>query len=262
MTNPPDLGRGARTARRVLSELGVDDPTEFEIETLAFARGALVHQRPLAGCQGRLVRVGSKAIISVSTSIEYPARRRWVIAHELGHLELHPDRNQLDLCTSAVIDERYDQGPEREANAFAAEFLMPENMWIDEVDVKEPSLDVVKELSEYYQVSLVAAAIRFVKLSNDRVAVVFSKANRAEWFARSKDFGCFIEIGDPLSRHTLASDFFTKGTVSVRPEQVSASGWLSGKRVRSDSLVVEHCRPIRSLAATLSLLWIRPDASF
>src|SRR5262249_10344202 len=124
-----DVARGERAARKLLDSLGVVKPTETEIDNLAYLHGVLVQDVPIAGAQGRLCRVGKKAIVSVNTSVTYRPRRRFVIAHELGHFEIHEKKNDLALCTEADIDEMYDAGTEREANAFAAEFLMPRTLW-------------------------------------------------------------------------------------------------------------------------------------
>src|SRR5579862_117815 len=159
-----DVARGERAARKLADELGIANPTETEIDNIAYLRGALVRDVPMTGAQGRSCRVGARAIISVNDQVTYFPRRRYVIAHELGHLEIHKKVNQLALCTDAQISELYDAGTEREANAFASELLMPRMLWERLVDVEKPNLDVVSKLAGDFQVSFTAAAIRFAKL--------------------------------------------------------------------------------------------------
>jgi Zn-dependent peptidase ImmA (M78 family) len=256
-----DLSRGERAARALLARLGVVKPTETEIDNLAFLAGVLVRDVPMSGAQGRLARVGSKAIISVNDTVTYRPRRRFVVAHELGHFELHDDRNNLSLCTEDQITENYDAGTEREANAFAAEFLMPRQLWAKLTDVKQPTLDVISRLGDDFDVAFTAAAIRFVKLCPERCAIAFSKDNKAIWYALAPDFGYAIRRG-PLDTYTLASDYFRKGRVNQSPETVSAQAWIDNSRVTGDHDLIEHCRPIPSIGATLSLLWIKPDSDF
>lgn len=263
-----DIARGERAARQVYAELGIAHPLEAPLEDLAFIRGALVRDVPMKGAQGRLTRVGSSAIIAVSTSVRFPTRRRWTIAHELGHLELHKDGNQLELCSEEVLAEQsvseiYDAGTEQEANAFASEFLMPASLWSKRVDVRQPTLDIVSGLANEFQVSLVAAAIRFTKLCPERCCVVFAKRGKVEWFSRSVDFRHWISPGASLDPYTLAYDYFAKSRVPPkRPEAVSASAWLTGPSVGKDDDLVEHCWLIPSLEATLSLLWISTNAEY
>ncbi len=253
-----DVARGERLARKLYSELGLRDPLEHPIEAVAWRRGAKVIYEPLDGAQGRLVRLGKESFLTVDSRIVYPARQRFVIAHELGHHELHPSVFQLDVCDESKINEIYDQATEREANAFAAEFLMPAHLWKKHVDVKVPSLDVISALAEQYRVSFTASAIRFVKLSEERCAVAFVKDRRVEWCASSADFGYRIERGHALDTFALAHDYWTKGSVAAAPDEVPARTWL-GPRAGSLDLQ-EHSRPIPSLRAVLSLLWIKPDA--
>lgn len=76
-----------------------------------------------------------------------PMRQRFSVAHELGHLLLHPD--------PAPGDGRH----EREANAFAAELLMP----ADEIRDRLPTpVDIteLKETADGYGVSVAALAYR------------------------------------------------------------------------------------------------------
>lgn len=239
---------------------------ETALETIAWLRGALVLDVPMSGAQGWLARLGDRATIAVSQSITYPRRRRFVIAHELGHLEMHRDINQIDVCDENKIDYRYDGSTEKEANAFASEFLMPRSYWEKRADVARPTLDIVSALADEYDVSFVAAAIRFVKLCPERTCVVFAKDGIVKWAAYSPDFNgdrrLWVPTGQKLSSYSLAYDYFHKGQVADRPESVSAEAWLDGRSFSDDDLLVEHCRAIPSLGSTLSLLWIKPNADY
>lgn len=94
-----DVARGERAARQLLVDLKINHPVEVDIDTLAYMRGALVRDTPMTGAQGRSCRIGDRAIISVNDQVTYMPRRRYVVAHELGHLEIHRDRNQLSRVT-------------------------------------------------------------------------------------------------------------------------------------------------------------------
>lgn len=257
-----DVAHGERAARQVLAELRLSRPFDVDIDDIAWLRGALVKDIPMSGAQGRCCRVGTEARISVNQQVKYLPRRRYIVAHELGHLEIHRDRNQLALCTEQDIGEDYDQGTEREANAFASELLMPRSLWEKCVDIRQPTLDIVAELADRFQVSLTAAALRFVKLCPERCAIAFAREGRVVWSALSPDFGYSIRRDNQISTYALASDYFRNGAVGSRPETVSAEAWIDSKKVGSDHDLREHCRALPSLGATLSLLWIPPDADF
>jgi hypothetical protein len=260
-TLEPDIARGERAARKVLADLGIAHAAEQSIEDIAWLRGALVRTIPLRGCQGRLARLGARGVISVSEEVWYRPRQRFIVAHELGHLEIHgPEENQLSLCTETQIREGYDTGTEREANAFASELLMPKACWDKLVDVKTPSLEVIEGLAKRFEVSLVAAAIRFAKLCPERCAVVFSERSGVAWCAAGPEFGHFIRPGRPLDPYSVAYDHLNGRPTSPRPTQVEASAWLDSPRVRRGQEIVEDARPVPSLHAVLSLLWIAGDS--
>jgi Zn-dependent peptidase ImmA (M78 family) len=101
-----------------------------------------------------------------------PTRRRFTIAHELGHFLLH--RNE-----ELHVDERFPIGfrselsskaldaAEIEANQFAAELLMPSTLLIDHVRSLSSIGDAetaVSQLAHLYEVSEQAMTIRLSAL--------------------------------------------------------------------------------------------------
>src|ERR1700733_3225133 len=83
-------------ARQLLKELNILQPHEIDIERIAAFKDAPVRYEPLDGMDGRIVREGNAAIITVNSSIKYEGQRRFVIAHELGHYFLHPHTRQIE----------------------------------------------------------------------------------------------------------------------------------------------------------------------
>ena len=78
---------------------GFVGPEELVLEDMAFARGVLVIDATLDSADARLVRSGDRGIIRVSDAIPEAGRRRFAIAHELGHWEMHSKVTQLAVCT-------------------------------------------------------------------------------------------------------------------------------------------------------------------
>lgn len=76
-----------------------------------------------------------------------PMRRRFSVAHELGHLLLHPEPAPGNAAN------------EREANLFAAEFLMPAKEIRDQLP-SPADIPALKELADSYGVSTSALAYR------------------------------------------------------------------------------------------------------
>ena len=83
-------------ARELHRELNILEPGEIDIERVAFYKDAQVRYEPLEGMDGRIVREGKAAIITVNSAITYEGQKRFVIAHELGHYFLHPSTRQVE----------------------------------------------------------------------------------------------------------------------------------------------------------------------
>jgi IrrE N-terminal-like domain len=101
-----------------------------DIEDLRLAPGAPALAEG-EGLSGLLLPERGEIWVNAAEAREWPTRRRFTIAHELGHWRLHRNHEDPVYCRSASIDGATDvQRPalppaEEEANAFAAAVLMP-----------------------------------------------------------------------------------------------------------------------------------------
>ena len=112
-----NVGGARNIARRLLKDAKVGDvpislwkiieylKPQHELEVLRF---------PLEAVDGILVVIEDRPTIGFNPSMAW-VRKRFTIAHEIGHLLLG------HTCTDPDID----NDPEAEANQFAAELLMP-----------------------------------------------------------------------------------------------------------------------------------------
>jgi len=247
-------------ALRLLQLWRINEPVEIDVEAIAGLCGAIVRDCRLTGAEARLLRVGSKAMISVSDRVRELTRRRFDIAHEIGHLRLHDENNMLRICSAedvaALGFERLSlPKKEIEANAFAAELLLPRFMVIPRIRNKKPSMSTIAELAEMFNTSLSATARRFVSCCDERCAVVFSHQGCIKSFTASKDFGFWIPVGQELKEDSLAYDYFHGKALPTWAESVDASSWLEGKFV-DDAVICEHSKVLGSYGIVLSLLWI------
>jgi Zn-dependent peptidase ImmA (M78 family) len=162
-----------RLVERLLLQASVTKPP-VPVDRLAQLSGATLRYVPTEeeDISGVLFREGASVIIGVN-ALHPKTRQRFTIAHELGHLslhhesEMHVDRGfryyARDLRSSQANDIR-----EMEANAFAAELLMPTSLL--RKDLERLSVDceddrVVQELAARYKVSAQAMTIRLTNLS-------------------------------------------------------------------------------------------------
>ena len=252
MATRRELGhRGALRARQLLAELKIRSVEEIDVDEIAALHDLFVIDGGLVGAQGRLIHRGNKGIIRIQTGLTQAARRRYTIVHELGHRLLHPDR--LTLCAERDMI-RYEPGnAETEANAFAAELLMPRQLFEPHCDVARPTLDVVKGLADKFGATFTATAIRFAELCPEACAVVWSESSAIKWAIGGPDFP-FIRFGMPLSRDSHAYDAFRGETLPKGLQEVPASAWV--ERCRSTD-IFEESVVFSSLKAVFTLLWLR-----
>lgn len=185
----PIRGIGTSAARAVRSAIGYAHPTEVEIEIIAYMRGALVRVSPAKGARANLLRLDGRGIIGVAESLSFE-ERRWAVAHELGHFEAHADVSFLGLCSSTDMVPAYEaSGREPEANAFAAELLMPDDLFAPKCDVAKVSWTPIRALAEEFAVSVTAAGLRFLEFTDERVAIVCAKDGVVVWTSGTKEFG-------------------------------------------------------------------------
>ncbi len=163
-------------AKKIINELSIETPPVPVREIVATRDLKLVERSFPGNVSGMLFRRGNRGVIGVNAA--HPkTRQRFTIAHELGHNALHPGDEFVDQIRVDFRDQRASAGTvdqEIEANAFAAELLMPEALVRTEhrqqvEEGVEPGRDdFVTELAIRFDVSLEAMSYRLVNLGLSR----------------------------------------------------------------------------------------------
>lgn len=170
-------------AERILQSLGVTDPREIDLEAIAYHMNAIVRYRKLDGCEARIMGAGDRAIISVSEA-SIPRRKRFSIAHELGHWTHHRGK-QLACRAEESYSDRAKQH-EREANRFASDMLLPRYLF-DPIskEHKKFNFGTVKALADVFDASKSAVARRLVEFDHTPSLLICHGPNGRRWFVRS-----------------------------------------------------------------------------
>ncbi len=102
-------------------------------------------------------------------------RRRFTVAHELGHFVLHRATQATFNCDKESVYTGIDtlKAIEREADDFASNLLMPGNMLRDRIDGKRIDIHLLGALAKEFGVSLEAMCIRLVKYTEQRAVLVY-----------------------------------------------------------------------------------------
>ncbi|MBA4192684.1 MAG: hypothetical protein C0467_32355 [Planctomycetaceae bacterium] len=167
----PGKKNAKEQAQKVLADTGIQG-APVAVDKIARSFGAVIEVRPLDEQLSGMIFVKDGAPVIGVNALHHPHRQRFTIAHEIGHWVLH--RKQLEGVVH--VDKTYpmlrrDQESssgvdliEIEANAFAAELLMPEALLAGELATP---LDIDDEkrliaLSRKYRVSVSAMRFRLL----------------------------------------------------------------------------------------------------
>jgi len=256
---PVAFREAEKSAAELLKEYGVESAEHIRLEDIAYDLGVRIVEGPLTGAAARLVRYGKHGTIRVSNAEEYSTRKRFSIAHELGHFVLVHGYSLEYVSSDLDMHDWYQaDGIERVANAFAGELLLPRFLVEKRCDVRSVDFNPVRAIADEFQASLTATAIRFVRFCPEACAILFSLGSKIRWVYKSKSFWPYIKTGKLLDKRTLAWDFFNGKPLHEEPEDVDADAWLDSDRLGDIEEVVEHSLGFSNLGGVLTLIWMRP----
>lgn len=167
--SPAKKGAESRVSE-ILKRFGITEPP-VPAENIARGLGAQITYEPFEGeISGMLLRDQDTLVIGVN-SRHAPTRQRFTVAHEIGHILIHEGRPVfIDRFVRVNFRDGESSTEEREANAFAAELLMPHDLIIsaaDSVLLKRPEYTpekLVRVLARQFEVSLAAMQYRLINL--------------------------------------------------------------------------------------------------
>lgn len=137
------------------------------------------------GVSGFLMRAGGQFGIMHASHIKNDGFIRFTIAHELGHYFIpgHPDKlfgnsDGIHPSRSGFIS----RDPlELQADHFAKELLMPESLFRQEIPKAGEGFAAIEYLSQTFNTSITATAIRYCTFAEDAVVVIMSSDKKVEW---------------------------------------------------------------------------------
>ena len=136
-----------------------------------------------------LVRVGNAIGIMYSTYYRNRGFENFSIAHELGHYYLEGHVDYL-LGAEGFHSSRagfFSSDPyEREADLFAAGFLMPEDLFKDSLWKYQKGLSGILKMAELCNTSVTATTIRYAEITDAPLMIAISKATRIEYCVLSE----------------------------------------------------------------------------
>ena len=256
------MSKGKWAAQKLMKECGIDDPTEIPLDLIVFGRGATLIERPLSNSEGRIVFGNKTALITVNSKIEYPGKKRFVIAHELGHYEMHRKMITVHNDTDATLEFFQNGNQETEANEFASELLMPEALFKKECEGKKFSPDLLRGLAERFQTSITSVTYRYFECGSHPICLFYSHNNKVVYWKRPENYPYFIVDRTRLAPpdDSVAMEFFKEGKIYPKnqsKQQIFKATWFDTKEWENenDYKFFEYCIVTLKYNTVLSVVW-------
>lgn len=149
----------------------------IDLTKVAKGNGITISEAPSKSDElsGLLLKSEKKTLVGVN-AFHHSNRKRFTIAHELGHYFLHEtgdtfvdENSNLELLVKFRDNSAPFSQEEREANSFAAALLMPaesvKKHFNGLLDVIDDTAEIIKKLSDKYEVSYDAMMYRLINLN-------------------------------------------------------------------------------------------------
>jgi len=232
-------------------------PVTFPVAVEIYAREARAVIRPQTDLgpdeAGYCFQNNGKHFICTNAN-DRAERQRFTVCHEIAHIVLGlPSQHGASPWWS------YAKRPLAEilCDIFAAELLLPYDLFQPQADNSSISLAAIDDLAERFQASVTATGSRYAAVASTPLAFVLSEQGKVRYASRSnplKDAYAWIP-----PRLDLPDGCFSKkaraGTPCASPEQVDADVWFS--EWERGGILLEESRHLAPWDQTLTLLWFK-----
>lgn len=245
------VGSPTELAARI-HELDPDLPLDFSIEDLCRRLDINdIDDKSVSSFAAMLLMHPDKAwgsiVVAQGTS---QRRRRFSIAHELGHFLINSHRPREGMqftCSHADLHMENTREADRakkmeaEANRFAAKLLMPPTRIRANLRSRQPDLAEVVRLADEFNVSKAAMARSYVDAHREALALVVVRGGRIEQAHRPDDFP-WIEprIGEDIPGDSIALGHRLLQGQATPMEECDPETWLGSGGARKVEVLSEQ----------------------
>jgi hypothetical protein len=216
----------------MLVALGIERPGQIDLEAIAWAGGAVVKFRPLDRCEAMIVGAQRRAIITVN-SRSIPTRRRFSIAHEIGHWHHH--RGRILFCGAADIGNPSHSAlnPETQADQFASDLLLPDFMFQPiAAKMKRVVLSTVRQIAEEFKVSVTATLLKLIESNRFPLLVVCHNKLGKRWFRKASMVPGWWFPKSELDVESIAFEMLFGGAAEISyARKIGADAWFEFRGV-------------------------------
>lgn len=246
-----------RAPEKLLYEMGVKEPEDIWLEAIAEHCGATIIYQRIEGAEARIIGYKDRAIITINSNSTV-GRQRFSGAHELGHWLM--DRGQVSFsCTAKMFAGEWGRNnPEKRANSYAAELLLPEFMFKPRAKNNPITFASVEKLAVLFKTSLTATAIRLVELGSFPAMIVCNEPGRRKWFMHGPDVPKVLWPLEQPGHDSVAYDLLHGASNTKGPVEVYADQWIDRPNSRRYGIVEDSVKLSNNLI--ISLLWWRDES--
>lgn len=248
----PVLGDVTDYAETLLRDNSIDK-LPVDIYTITESLNIKIIETYNSEYEGILVKEIGVGTIFLDSKADDPNRRRFTIAHLLGHSIIPWHMKSVFHCrkyNSSTL--KTEDTMEMEANRFAAALLMPRIHLEKDLFKKRPTLEQLESLAHNkYGVSLFALANRLIEFTANRYTLVNCQNNVIK-----KVFQGNRPVVESLHPNTIAAKFFANPPAekTITSGYVPASYWFSDtfseERVFEESIYNPKYKSILTLLSS------------
>ncbi len=261
------MNKGKLAAIRLREEIGMEDPNDFTLEDVVLGRGGVLQYKSMGKTDGRIVYGKRICTIFINSDIRYEGRRRFAIAHELGHLEmhkgspLHDDNVSLEWFNN--VEKKLKRGfQEYEANQFATEYLMPTTLFFSEAKGKFFGPKLIKKLAERFITSLTSVVFKYFDTGLHPIAIFHIFNGKVRYWKKSDDLRVFVNDivklpppVDSVALEYIQSDYKPIYKKEELQQSISKSTYFKLNDYEEDTEFYEYCIVTESFKNILSIVW-------
>lgn len=239
----------------ILFDLGISEPEDIDLELIASHCGASIEYKPLSSCEACLIGHGHSANIIINSS-SHPSRKRFSIAHELGHWMHDREIAKFNCSESNLALDWGILNAEMRANLYAANLLIPKPLLNEFIKNRPPTFELILEVANAFRTSITSSAIRVIKLCQHNAMLVLNSPDKREWFIRSpflEEMSIKIWPEESPGTETNAFKLLNGQTSLLEPTTVSADNWISNDGSGDYEIVEDSISSYQD--KVLSLLW-------
>ena len=250
-------------AREFVREVGITR-VPVDIESLAAAANAkikIVHDLDDAE-SGQTTQYRGKHFIIVNGNHK-ETRQRFTVLHEIAHIVLGlPSQHHGSKLTTDLLM-RYRRRPEEEilCDVFAAECLLPYDVFSKDVGDVDVSLDAVKTLAQEYKASLTATGSRFALNAKEPCAFVLSEEGSVRYVSRSRflnELKGWINFNVSVPKRSVAHRLFRNEPNTNGYDELPTDVWFDGG-IKNRPMLAEEATLLQEWNQCLSLIWFDED---